>query len=126
MFQLRSLRAAMLAAFALASPLAAQGTLTVPGGLLRPGDTIEVRYSNPSSPGKRVDIELDDGSFPVPATTTVSVTLDASGQGTVNVVVPNWLTVAFNAPDAQEVTRFTTPDPDGKPQDLPVGVPASH
>lgn len=94
-----------LCAFVVLSAALAAQTLSVPNGVLTPGDTITIGYSNPALAGQKVTVKIDDGGVPSPQTSTVEIMLDASGNGTAPWTVPVWELARFNAPGAPEQTR---------------------
>lgn len=115
---------ALVVVCAFGSEGTAQGVLTVPEGLLTPGEDIEIGYSNPERAGEKVTVEINDGGFPNPKVQKVEIQLDDSGEGSGSWTVPEWVAAHFNAPQAQERTRFINKPgaalraPDGSAREL--------
>ena len=102
----RMARAAIAALIAgvFAVGAAAQATIDVPENLT-PGQVVTINFSDPTRSGGSVVIEIDNGGFPLPIIITLTVPLDAKGEGSIVWVVPIWDGARFNAPGAKEVTR---------------------
>ena len=79
----------------------AQATIGVPT-TATVGQDITITYSNPNAAGQTITVTIDDGGFPTPTVQTVTIQLDANGEGSVKWRVPNWLSAKFNAMGAHE------------------------
>jgi len=92
--------------------------LTVgPGEVLTAGGTAKISYSDPTSPGANVLVEIDDGALPYPHTVYVVITLDAEGVGSASWSVPDsWGIANFMAPNAPLIMRpIVTSSPEVSP-----------
>jgi hypothetical protein len=85
----------------LPAPLVAQSLKISPGEIVTEGDTVTFDYSDPSSPGITIVIEVS-GGFP-PETVELFVTLDADGNGSTTWKArAGWSTAYITAPDVEE------------------------
>ena len=75
----------VLAIVVFAGAAAAQGTLTVPPGVLISGTTVSIEFCDPGRAGDVVTIEIHDGSGLIE---TLHIQLDEGGCGSVDWVVP--------------------------------------
>lgn len=89
--------------FALAALAPAQ-SLTVPQNI-NAGEVITIVYDNPGRAGQTVPITIAV-SNPGITTIEVPVVLDSRGRGSITYLVPDALSVMFNAPECRQVTRF--------------------
>lgn len=86
--------------------MAAAQKLTVPEGVLRVGQTIEISYSNRALALGEVVVTIDDGDGPEAKKIEVVIKLDARGAGSATLTVPDWWKLTFNVEGCKEVTRF--------------------
>ncbi len=93
----------VLSIFALAGTATSQ-SLSVDYSL-SPGDKANISYSDPSRAGQTITVDIDDGTFPVPETDSVQITLDAAGNGSTTWDVEDWDQANFNAPGVPTVNR---------------------
>ncbi len=93
----------VLAIVVFAGAAAAQGTLTVPQGVLISGTTVSIGFCDPDRAGDVVTIDIHDGHGVIE---TLDVQLDESGCGSVDWVVPFGIDIAeFVADDGTAATR---------------------
>ena len=93
----------VLAIVVFAGAAAAQGTLTVPQGVLDSGTTVSIGFCDPERGGDVVTIEIDDGSGVIE---TLDIELDEDGCGSVDWVVPSEIDgVEFVADDGTRTAR---------------------
>jgi hypothetical protein len=85
--------------------LAAAQEIKVPYGPLQVGKTIEISVNDPSRANGSIVVTIDNGDPVNPEKVEVEVKLDASGSGSANWTVGDWLEASFNAPGCKEVTR---------------------
>jgi hypothetical protein len=90
---------------ALTAAADAQAGLKVTPRCPNAGETVSIEYSNPARAGQWVTVHIDDGGNP-PTCESVSILLDAGGNGSAPWVVPAWCYASFNAPDVAEVSIF--------------------
>lgn len=103
-----SLFAALLAAApapADGASLLLQGTLSVSPGVLTAGDEATIRYSDPAMAGQRIVVTIAKSVGDRREAVTVTITLDADGNGSATWLVPNWDSAVFSAPGAADVRR---------------------
>lgn len=106
------LTATIATALLVAAPAVAQGpepTITVSESELHVGGTAKIAYFNPMLAGQTIVIDVDNGRRREPLTDSVSITLDATGYGSVDWTVPNWSMAKFNGPDVTEVACTVSP-----------------
>jgi hypothetical protein len=94
----------VLSALLLAGLAAAQ-KMTVTGGVLQPGQLVDVSYTDPSRAGQVVTVQVDNGNPDQPTVVSLPVQLDGQGHGLAHWMVMNWWSAAFNAPGVEQVTR---------------------
>lgn len=86
----------------------AQGTLTVPGGLLA-GVTIDIGFSDPQRAGETITVEIECFLWPFNLTEKVDITLDETGHGTAPWTVLLAFGARFTTAGAAAVERDITP-----------------
>lgn len=101
---LRTLAARLFAPLLLVGLAAAQ-EIQVPSGPLQVGKAIEIKVSDPSRANGSIVVTIDNGDPISPDKIEVEVKLDASGNGSANWTVGDWLQASFNAPGCKEVSR---------------------
>lgn len=84
--------------------LAPAQSLDVPDPITA-GSVIKVTYENPAKAGQPVTITIA-ASMPELVITELVVVCDSKGRAFVTYVVPDALSVMFNAPGCKQVTRF--------------------
>jgi hypothetical protein len=89
---------------ALSTTIASAQTISVPN-VINVGDDIEIGFTDASKAGQTVLIRISIAS-PSWSHVEVAVQLDKRGCGSVSWTVPAADAVAFNAPDARQVTRM--------------------
>ncbi|MBK8979956.1 MAG: hypothetical protein IPM29_29000 [Planctomycetes bacterium] len=105
-------------------PLTAQGQLTVNPGVLVAGDDAVITFSDPSKAGETVTIEIDNGSFVNPRSSSVEIRLDDSGTGSARWTVPDdpyWIGAHFTGPSGPSVSRGILPGEEPPPGETPPG-----
>jgi len=100
---MRKVFGGVLSALLLAGLAAAQKMTVTGGGVLQVGQPIQVTYSDPSRAGQTVSVRVDNCNPDQPTVQTVSILLDAQGNGLGQWTVLNWWSVAFNAPGVREI-----------------------
>lgn len=109
---LRNLAARLFVPLLLATLAAAQ-EIRVPQGPLHVGQNITITVSDPSRANGSIIVTMDNGDPADPQKIEIEIKLDASGNGTANWQVEDWLTATFNAPGCKEVSRLVDePSPD--------------
>ena len=110
MLSLARLGQSVLAIVVFAGAAAAQGTLTVPAGVLISGTTVSIGFCDPDRAGDVVTIDISDGRGQID---TLHVQLDENGCGSVDWVVPSGIdTVEFVADDGTAAARPVEAPPD--------------
>ncbi len=105
---IRNLGLSLLSMLALAAFAPAQGTISLPGGPLPPGQYIDVTYTNPARAGEVVLMKIDNGEGEV---NILEFQLDENGQGSEDWRVPsNWMAANFVTDDAY-ASRMVKPSP---------------
>jgi hypothetical protein len=95
-----------LAAMAIFIAAAPAQRIDVPDRNLIEGETITVTYSNPSTPGRFVHVEVWDGDRVAPGIDIVEIWLGPDGKGSRQYTIKrNWWAAFFNGPGAHEVVR---------------------
>ncbi len=103
MLSLARLGQSVLAIVIFAGAAAAQGTLTVPEGVLISGTTVSIEFCDPDRAGDVVTIDIDDGSGVIE---TLLIQLDEGGCGSVDWVVPSGIDgVEIVADDGTRASR---------------------
>ena len=103
MLSLARLGQSVLAIVICAGAAAAQGTLTVPPGVLISGTTVSIGFCDPARGGDVVTIDIGDGSGVIE---TLHIELDGDGCGSVDWVVPSGTDgVEFVADDGTATAR---------------------
>ena len=94
----------------LPAPLLAQSLKISPGEVVTEGDTVTFDYSDPSSPGITIVIEVSGGE--PPETVELFVTLDANGSGSTQWKArTGWRKAYVIAPDVEEQLLEIEPAP---------------
>jgi hypothetical protein len=101
----RSLVPSLLAAALCAGTVTAQD-LSVSADVARPGDAVDVKYSNPSMAGQSVKIEISNSDPVRPRTVVFEITLDESGGGSFTWIVEDWDWAEISAPGARDATIY--------------------
>ena len=101
---MRKMWAGMVSALLVAGGAAAQ-KITVTGGVLQPGQVVDVTYTDASRAGQAVTVQIDNGDPDNPAIVSVQIQLDGNGTGVGHWVVLAWWGAVFNAPGTNEVAR---------------------
>lgn len=86
----------------------AQGTLTVPGGLVA-GASVELAFSDPERAGDTVSVEIECLLWPFTFTDKIEIPLDSSGNGSAPWTVLLALCARFTVAGAAVVERDITP-----------------
>jgi hypothetical protein len=102
---MRKVFGGVLSALLLAGLTAAQ-KMTVTGGVLLPGQPVQVTYSDPNRAGSTITVRIDNGDKDNPTVVSIAIPLDPQGNGTGSWIVQGWWTALFNAPGVNEVARF--------------------
>lgn len=102
----------MWATLLLAGMAAAQQMGVTPG-MLVPGQSVQITYSDPSRAGTTIQVRVSGGNSDNPTVFLVPVVLDGQGHGQAHWIAVNWWSVYFNAPGVDEQMRCIDSPDDG-------------